>query len=156
MPSEDCLTPWDVQSKRIYAGGVAPTLNSGKGMHIQPIVMVEMDLYLMRERGGKPGGGKGPLIQKEVSGTLATNQDQTLFDGTSEDYVVRRLTPKECERLQGFPDDHTNIPWKGKPECPDGPRYKAIGNSMAVNCMMLIGLRLEEVDRLCTSDEGKA
>ena len=47
--------------------------------------------------------------------------------------LVRRLTPLECERLQGFPDGHTLIAWKGKPaeECPDGPRYKAIGNSMA-------------------------
>lgn len=48
--------------------------------------------------------------------------------------VVRRLTPKECERLQGFPDDWTKVPYRGKPaeECPDGPRYKAIGNSFAV------------------------
>lgn len=109
-----------------------------------------MDSYLMRMRGGRPGGGKGPLIQKEVSGTLATNQDQTLFDGTADEYVIRRLTPMECERLQGFPDDWTLIPWKGKPaeECPDGPRYKCIGNSMATNVMRLIGERLEEVDSL--------
>lgn len=63
-------------------------------------------------------------------------------------YVVRRLTPRECERLQGMPDDHTRIPWRGKPaeECPDGPRYKAIGNSMAVPVMRWIGERLQEVD----------
>lgn len=54
--------------------------------------------------------------------------------------VVRRLTPVECERLQGFPDDYTQIPWKGKPptDCPDGPRYKALGNSMAVPVMRWI------------------
>jgi DNA (cytosine-5)-methyltransferase 1 len=58
--------------------------------------------------------------------------------------AVRRLLPVECERLQGFPDDHTNIPWRGKP-APDGPRYKAMGNSMAVPVMRWIGERLDRV-----------
>ncbi len=60
--------------------------------------------------------------------------------------AVRRLTPKECERLQGFPDDHTLIPWRNKPadQCPDGPRYKALGNSMAVPCMRWIGERIDK------------
>jgi DNA (cytosine-5)-methyltransferase 1 len=55
--------------------------------------------------------------------------------------------PVEWERLQGFPDGHTRIPWRGKAasECPDGPRYKAIGNSMAVPVMRWIGERIEEV-----------
>ncbi|EKR1420444.1 Dam family site-specific DNA-(adenine-N6)-methyltransferase [Salmonella enterica subsp. diarizonae serovar 50:z:z52] len=55
--------------------------------------------------------------------------------------AVRRLTPVECERLQGFPDNHTLISWRGKDaaDCPDGPRYKAIGNSMAVPVMRWIG-----------------
>jgi site-specific DNA-cytosine methylase len=63
--------------------------------------------------------------------------------------TVRRLTPRECERLQGFPDDYTAIPWRGKTETPDGPRYKALGNSMAVNCMEWIGERIaaQEVTR---------
>ena len=56
--------------------------------------------------------------------------------------AVRRLTPIECERLQGFKDGHTNIPWRGKPESPDGLRYKALGNSMAVPCMNWIGKRI--------------
>ncbi|HAF4711084.1 TPA: Dam family site-specific DNA-(adenine-N6)-methyltransferase [Salmonella enterica] len=57
---------------------------------------------------------------------------------------VRRLTPVECERLQGFPDNHTLISWRGKDaaDCPDGPRYKAIGNSMAVPVMRWIGERI--------------
>ena len=61
---------------------------------------------------------------------------------------VRRLTPTECERLQGFPDGWTAIPWKGKAasECPDGPRYKALGNSMACNVMRWIGTRIAMVD----------
>jgi len=63
--------------------------------------------------------------------------------------TVRRLTPRECERLQGFPDDWTLIPWRKKPaeDCPDGPRYRALGNSMAVNCMEWIGQRIAEIDK---------
>jgi DNA (cytosine-5)-methyltransferase 1 len=62
--------------------------------------------------------------------------------------AVRRLTPVECERLQGFPDNWSRISWKGKPEeqCPDGPRYKACGNSMAVPVMRWIGERIASVD----------
>lgn len=90
-----------------------------------------------------------------ISGALAANpgMKQTTLVCTS-DYAsaprVRRLTPLECERLQGFPDNHTRIPWKGKSaeECPDGPRYKAIGNSMAVPVMRWLGERIEAVDRL--------
>jgi len=58
---------------------------------------------------------------------------------------VRRLTPTECERLQGFPDGYTNIPWRNKPEAPDGPRYKALGNSMAVPVMHWIGKRINNL-----------
>jgi len=61
--------------------------------------------------------------------------------------AVRRLTPIECERLQGFPDNWSKISWKGKPpeECPDGPRYKSCGNSMAVPVMKWIGERIEQL-----------
>lgn len=64
------------------------------------------------------------------------------------DWRVRRLTPTECERLQAFPDGWTKIEWRGKPadQCPDGPRYKALGNSMAVNVMSWIGERIAAVD----------
>lgn len=71
--------------------------------------------------------------------------------GSSRSYIadsgVRRLTLTECERLQGFPDGHTLIPWRGKPpeSCPDGPRYKALGNSMAVPVMAWIGRRLDSL-----------
>lgn len=86
-------------------------------------------------------------IDLDMSGTItahAGKQQPMVSDG----YVVRRLTPLECERLQGFPDDWTRIPYRGKPadECPDGPRYKAIGNSMAVPVMRWIGERIEVVD----------
>jgi site-specific DNA-cytosine methylase len=61
---------------------------------------------------------------------------------------VRRLTPVECERLQGFPDNYTNIPWRKSTESPDGPRYKAMGNSMAVPVMRWIGERIAAVEAL--------
>ena len=63
--------------------------------------------------------------------------------------TVRRLTPRECERLMGFPDNWTRIPWRGKSaeDCPDSPRYKACGNSMCVNVMRWIGMRIEKVER---------
>jgi DNA (cytosine-5)-methyltransferase 1 len=62
--------------------------------------------------------------------------------------AVRRLTPTECERLQGFPDGYTNI----KEKCPDGPRYKALGNSMAVPVMHWIGKRIQMVEDLCQNE----
>jgi len=64
--------------------------------------------------------------------------------------AIRRLTPKECERLQGFPDDWTRIPYRNKPadQCPDGPRYKACGNSMAVPVMRWIGKRIQKIETL--------
>jgi DNA (cytosine-5)-methyltransferase 1 len=66
------------------------------------------------------------------------NHVGTVFDAPT--MVVRRLSVNECLRLQGFPDNWTNIPWKGKPEgqAPDGPQYKCAGNSMAVPCMSWI------------------
>lgn len=78
-----------------------------------------------------------------VAGALAgirrgDAKNETLLAQTA----VRRLTPRECERLQGFPDDYTLIPYRGKPAS-DGPRYKALGNSMAVPVMRWIGARIK-------------
>ena len=98
--------------------------------------------------GGKPGGGKGALIQRDMSATLSTHNTQTPITGDHEkrDLTVRRLTPRECERLQGFPDDYTDIPYRNKEHAPDGPRYKALGNSMAVPVMRWIGERIRTVE----------
>ena len=84
----------------------------------------------------------GPLeIAPTVAAKFGTGGGNVPFVGAM---AVRRLTPVECERLQGFPDNWSRIPWKGKPEteCPDGPRYKACGNSMAVPVMRWIGERI--------------
>ncbi len=63
---------------------------------------------------------------------------------------LRRLTPLECERLQGLPDHHTRIPWRGKraEDCPDTPRYRAIGNGFAVPVVRWIGERIKRVEAL--------
>ena len=80
-----------------------------------------------------------------------TNQQRFLQQG----WAVRRLTPRECERLQGFPDDYTDIAWRGKDGAPDGPRYKALGNSMAVNVMRWIGRRIQAVEDMEHVDSAK-
>ena len=79
----------------------------------------------------------------EAAGTSGNNQPIV-----QQKLAVRRLLPLECERLMGFPDNWTRIPWRGKPEdqCPDSPRYKACGNSMAVNVMRWIGMRIARVE----------
>lgn len=93
---------------------------------------------------GREGGA-------QFEGPHDTANIRAASGGSSRSYIaqsaVRRLTPRECERLQGFPDDYTLIPWRGKDadQCPDGPRYKALGNSMAVPVMHWIGQRIEAV-----------
>jgi DNA (cytosine-5)-methyltransferase 1 len=67
--------------------------------------------------------------------------------------AVRRLTPIECERLQGFPDNYTNISYRNKPDSPDGPRYKSLGNSMAVPVMSWIGKRIEIVNKNLNNED---
>lgn len=88
-------------------------------------------------------GGNGPEFDTTgVSYTLTA----TDVHGVCNKTIVRKLTPVECERLQGFPDDWTKVPYRGKSadDCPDSPRYKAIGNSMAVPVMRWIGKRLRD------------
>ena len=76
--------------------------------------------------------------------------DTWATQGVATMQAVRRLTPIECERLQGFSDNFTAIPWRNKSadDCPDGPRYKALGNSMAVPVMRWIGERINEVEKI--------
>jgi DNA (cytosine-5)-methyltransferase 1 len=87
------------------------------------------------------GGQHGGLCEEH---TMPLTKNQTL--AVQQTMQVRRLTPRECERLQGFPDDYTLIPYRGKPAS-DGPRYKALGNSMAVPVMRWIGQRIQEVSQ---------
>jgi len=80
------------------------------------------------------------------------NGDGMISEGMS----VRRLTPREAERLQGLPDDWTLIPWRGKPaeKCPDSPRYRTIGNSMPVPVLRWIGQRIETFEKCLDSKKG--
>lgn len=94
---------------------------------------------------GRREAQHGMGVCEDVSFSLLTSSPHCV----AYNYVVRRLTPRECERLQGFPDDWTLIPWRGKPaaDCPDSHRYKAVGNSMAVPVMWYIGRRIQIVER---------
>ncbi len=84
----------------------------------------------------------------DIAGTLQRGGEGGRIDGVMmPQMAVRRLTPRECERLQGFPDDYTLVEYRGKPAA-DGPRYKALGNSMAVPVMRWIGERIAVVNAI--------
>ena len=102
---------------------------------------VERELAHTQTNGTCPGHHSG-VMKEEILGWRAT---------------VRRLLPVETERLMGFPDGWTQIPWKGKKaeDCPDAPRYKACGNSMCVNVMRWIGLRIDEEERRIQDGRGE-
>lgn len=95
-----------------------------------------------------------PLISFKYKGSQTSNHENlspTLMaertNTVASNMMVRRLMPEECELLQGFPMGYTRIPWRNKDpkDCPDGPRYKALGNSMAVPCMRFIGERIQMI-----------
>lgn len=101
----------------------------------------------------------GSFAEVETAATLTAGSDRHRAASiaaipTVGGWTVRKLTPRECERLQGFPDDFTAIQWRGK-SAPDGPRYKAIGNSMAVNVMRWIGARIALVEQAVEEAAGR-
>lgn len=91
----------------------------------------------------KAGGGHLPSIKRTDGGLTLERLSQVVFTATE---GMRKLTPLECERLFGFPDGWTDIPWRGKDHAPDGLRYKALGNSMCVNTIKWLGQRIERVE----------
>lgn len=122
---------------------LAPTLRSGSGGGV-----VNQAVAIGAPKAGQGAAAGGIGFSEYLSPTLTSvesgsNRTPALLHETA----VRRLTPIECERLQGFPDNYTQIKWRGKPaeECPDGHRYKALGNSMAVPCMAWIGKRIQNL-----------
>lgn len=132
----------DGQTNAMTSVNLAPTLTSHAKKDPPLIYPAEDEPVTLQIHGGKPGGGKGAFA------TLSTHNIQTPITGGHEkrDLTVRRLTPRECERLQGFPDDYTDIPYRHKEHAPDGARYKALGNSMAVPVMRWIGERIRMVE----------
>jgi DNA (cytosine-5)-methyltransferase 1 len=158
---------WHNQDSRIKPVNVAATLNCNAGGReghlIQKVYENHPSDSRVKEMGEVcqtvtstwgMGGGNIPFVQSVDIYNLTTNENvsQTIRNGTDIDHVggliqnmaVRRLTEVECERLQGFPDNYTNI----KENCPSGARYKALGNSMAVPVMRWIGERINNYERL--------
>jgi DNA (cytosine-5)-methyltransferase 1 len=90
-------------------------------------------------------GSQDPCISGSLANTCRCNNDLETCIAYLHECSIRRLTPRECERLQGFPDNYTAIHYRGKPAS-DLQRYKALGNSMAVPVMRWIGERIAEVE----------
>lgn len=141
--------------------GINTTCDEGQTMIAAPLPFDTTQITSAANRSNhKPGdpchpiteGGHAPAIafhnrqDPDVSGDVTHPlgaRDNGMGVGVG--VGVRRLTPRECERLQGFPDDYTLTPYRGKP-AKDGPRYKALGNSMAVPVMRWIGARINQED----------
>lgn len=105
-----------------------------------PLVLMDQGGGVMNVEYNKTG-----TLRRETHGHEPIIQHNT---------VVRRLTPTECERLQGFPDNYTNIPWANKATSPDSRRYKALGNSMAVPVMLWIGKRMLEAKQVVCDEDA--
>ena len=168
---ENALLAFSCKDHGADAGDLAPTLRAmghgashpNAGGQVAVCITGEITHTLKAEGfdASEDGTGRGqPIVScREVAQTLTSSYGKQV-DSTdsakgpnvvSHPGSVRRLTPRECEWLQGFPGDHTLIPYRGKPanECPDGPRYKAIGNSKAVFVVRWIGRRInQQLERL--------
>lgn len=128
------------------ASGAHPTLTR----RTHAAVAYAIQAGALRENPASGPDGIG--VQEGIAYTLEARAE---VQAVQEAWAVRRLTPTECERLQGFPDGFTDIMPNGKPTA-DGPRYKALGNSMAVNVMRWIGLRIQHVEAITQSMEAAA
>ena len=174
VPAPSPAVGWLPQRVRIHdADGIAPTLASeeGRGHGVPTIAFAQNTRDEVRLQGGdgqivgalasEPGMKQTTYVAQpaigwseeltahhELAGTMQYGGQGGRHDGVMTPAMqVRRLTPRECERLQGFPDDYTLNPYRGKPAA-DGPRYKALGNSMAVPLMHWIGQRIAQVQAM--------
>ena len=111
-----------------------------QGVAVAQPIAIQGTLIGRGDNAGPQGSG---VDERGSMFTLTKTDVHAVAQPVAPAMQVRRLTPTECERLQGFPDGYTNIPWRKKDEAPDGPRYKALGNSMAVPCMRWIGKRIQ-------------
>jgi DNA (cytosine-5)-methyltransferase 1 len=119
---------------------------TGRGTPLVPVA------FSCKDHGADAGSISPTLRSMGFSGSHANAGGQVAVQNHA---GVRRLTPRECERLQGFPDDYTAVPYRGKIAA-DGPRYKALGNSMAVPCMSWIGQRIELVRAILAQHKARA
>ena len=131
--------PIDFRNLRYHEGEVAGTLQAkstgGYSLNYETGIMQPTIIH----------GTQDPCVSDIAFAQGRNNGGENVLQSGM---AVRRLTPIECERLQGFPDNYTNIPWRKQPESPDGPRYKALGNSMAVPVMRWIGEQIQAVSAL--------
>jgi DNA (cytosine-5)-methyltransferase 1 len=147
-------------------GDPCPTLTKGHSHAVaQPMVLMDQGGSVMNVEHDMVGTlrrethGHEPVVMQaigtdcfngnitgDIACTMGTMGSSVNASGPTvmQSMAVRRLTPTECERLQGFPDGYTNIPWRKASEAPDGPRYKALGNSWAVPVVRWIGKRIQE------------
>jgi site-specific DNA-cytosine methylase len=130
-----------VKVPEVMPDGIVPALtNPGDGGRSDAVnVCVDQPVQVQ----WASGGGQ---TENQTMQALRANAEYN-YQFLRQAMAVRRLTPRECERLQGFPDDYTLVEYRKKPAA-DGPRYRALGNSMAVPVMRWIGERIQQVDRL--------
>lgn len=148
-----CLTPGEIQQERVYGtGGASATLNAvhrtggTHGMNIMDTGIRALDFNPTASRLRYAATGTCQTLTSRAG--TGGNQVPLVSSPTAENHpVIRRLTPVECERLQGFPDGWTDIPYRGRPHAPDSARYRALGNSMAVTVMVWLGRVIEEADQ---------
>ncbi len=143
-------TPWVAASLTRGAESAGKGGYAGRWQEDDVNLVVEPFTLAVR---GRDGGHDLEFHQDGVANTIQSacgGRGGTGVGAVAIKVGVRRLMPVECARLQGFPDNHARIPWKSKPAetCPDGPQYKAYGNSMAVNVMRWIGTRIDMMERL--------
>ena len=146
---ENALLAFSCKDHGADAGDLAPTLRAMNHSDSHPnaggqvAVCITHAIQAGALRENPASGPDGVGVQADHAYTLEARAEVQAIQTNAH---VRRLTPRECEWLQGFPGDHTRIPYRGKPasECPDGPRYKAIGNSKAVFVVRWIGQRIQQ------------
>ena len=143
--------PYTASSFGQYAPGVGTVRASGGDLGGGSETLLTQPQPFRKSKRACSTTDNETLVLADSSNTLNNfdlGDTRTTHAVVEKPMAVRRLTPVECERLQGFPDNWSRISWRGKPEdqCPDGPRYKACGNSMAVPVMNWIGNRIAEVE----------
>lgn len=141
------------KAQKDHSGTITSGTGRRRGSGMQPEALTVAKCVTARGAGGENMDSETanfiPVTQfGEVAGTLTDRHDSSPCADRGQNIIlhksaVRRLTPLECERLQGFPDNYTQVPFRGKPAC-DGPRYKALGNSMAVPVVRWIGERIKK------------
>ena len=172
LAASEYMQPYQVANcltQRMHKG-MNSDCNEGQTPVLAPIALAENTIGRQPHNGGNGDGFTegGPMYtlnatgvhgvahpidfrnlryhDEEIAGTLQAKAtggySLNYMTGIQQNMVVRRLTCVECERLQGFPDEYTNIPWRKQPTAPDGPRYKALGNSWAVPVVRWIGERI--------------